>query len=311
MFLTSDNKLKTKWLEYGAGITGLIIVLGMLWFDKPLYVLMRKLDCGAWRIFDYIFDAKIWLALTGMLMLFVWLKKALNNMSMFKKVLLYPLPVAILCAIIGTSGIWYFFDLSVANMLLCFLMYLTVLIILLGIPIFLALNSNSKHKTAIITLDIVGMLIGVLYIVSLVWGIIEYSKSGKRKFNIPSIRTNYAFLIFSSVLSAGIVAKIIKICVGRFRPIFFEALDITGFRPFSLEWAFNSMPSGHTTATFAGLIMAGMLAPKIKPITWTLAIIVGVSRVAIGAHWPTDVILGAFIGMVAADVVKYLAFKRK
>ena len=71
------------------------------------------------------------------------------------------------------------------------------------------------------------------------------------------------------------------------------------------------MPSGHTAATFAGLVMIGMLAPKYKPLTWTLAIIVGVSRVAYGAHWPSDVILGAFIGMVAADIVKYWAFKRK
>lgn len=227
MFLTSDNKLKTKWLEYGTGITALIIALGMLWFDKPLYFLLRKLDCKAWYLFDYIFDAKVWLILTALLLIIVYVKKSLD------------------------LGVKY---------------------------------KNPKSK----------------------FSIVVFFKDFMSK-----VRTNYAFLIFSSVLSAGIVAKIIKICVGRFRPIFFEALGITGFRPFSLEWAFNSMPSGHTTATFAGLIMAGMLAPKIKPITWTLAIIVGASRVAIGAHWPTDVILGAFIGMVAADIVKYLAFKRK
>jgi len=227
MFLTPDNKLKKKWLAYGAVITALVIMLGMAWFDKPLYVLLRRLDCNAWYLFDYIFDAKVWLVLTAILLLLVFVKKSLD------------------------SGIKY-------------------------------KNTKSKFSFSVLFKDFMG-----------------------------KVRTNYAFLIFSSVLSAGVTAKIIKICVGRFRPIFFEALGITGFRPFSLEWAFNSMPSGHTTATFAGLIMAGMLAPKIKPITWTLAIIVGASRVAIGAHWPTDVILGAFIGMVAADIVKYLAFKRK
>ena len=79
---------------------------------------------------------------------------------------------------------------------------------------------------------------------------------------------------------------------------------MTGFYPPSLEWAFNSMPSGHATATFAGLVMLGLLAPKIKWATWTLAIVVGASRVAYGAHWPTDVLLGAFIGMVVADLVR-------
>ena len=227
MFLTPDNKLKKQWLAWGAFITAVIVAMGIAWFDKPLYVLLRRLDCNAWRVFNYIFDARVWLVLTGVLLLLVYLKKSLD------------------------SGVKY-------------------------------KNTNKKFSFVVFVKDF-----------------------------MSKVRTNYAFLIFSSVLSAGIAAKIIKICVGRFRPIFFEALGITGFRPFSIEWAFNSMPSGHTTVTFAGLIMAGMLAPKIKPITWTLAIIVAVSRVAVGAHWPTDVMLGAFIGMVTADLVKYWAFKRK
>ncbi len=87
------------------------------------------------------------------------------------------------------------------------------------------------------------------------------------------------------------------------RPIFFEALNQTGFYPFNDEWAFNSIPSGHTAASFAGLVMVGLLYPKYKWATWTGAIIIGASRICHGAHWPTDVILGAFVGMVAADVI--------
>ena len=75
-------------------------------------------------------------------------------------------------------------------------------------------------------------------------------------------------------------------------------------------WAWHSMPSGHTTVTFAGLVMIGMLAPRYKPFTWTLAVIVGLSRICIGAHWFSDVILGAFIGMVVADIVKWLFMKK-
>ena len=85
---------------------------------------------------------------------------------------------------------------------------------------------------------------------------------------------------------------------------------MTGFFPPSLDWAFNSMPSGHTAVSFAGLVMVGMLAPKYKVLTWTLAVVIGVSRVAVGAHWPSDVILGAFIGMVIADIVKWKLLKK-
>ena len=70
------------------------------------------------------------------------------------------------------------------------------------------------------------------------------------------------------------------------------------------------MPSGHTTVTFAGLVMMGLLAPRYKALTWTLAIMVGFSRVAVGAHWPTDVIFGAFLGMLIADIVKSILTKR-
>lgn len=123
-------------------------------------------------------------------------------------------------------------------------------------------------------------------------------------------KNSYAFYIFTSVLTAGVIVKILKFLLGRMRPVFYETFGMSGFYPFSFDWAFNSMPSGHTTVTFAGLVMMGLLAPRYKVLTWTLAIMVGFSRVAVGAHWPTDVIFGAFLGMVIADIVKSVLSKR-
>ena len=106
------------------------------------------------------------------------------------------------------------------------------------------------------------------------------------------------------MFAARIVGKLLKSIIGRMRLVFFEALDKVGFVPLSTDWAFNSMPSGHTFASFAGLVMLGLLAPRVKWFTWSLAIVIGLSRICVGAHWPSDVILGAFIGMVAADFVQ-------
>ena len=127
---------------------------------------------------------------------------------------------------------------------------------------------------------------------------------------IEKTKTSNALFIFCSIFSSCLLAGGLKVVLGRARPIFFEALGMTGFYPFTFDWAFNSMPSGHTVASFAGLVMVGMLAPRIKGLTWGLAILIGVSRVCVGAHWPSDVLLGAFIGMVMADLVKWRLMRR-
>lgn len=220
MFLTKDNKIKWKWLGYGAVITLALVFAGIFWFDKPLYLFMRNFDAPVWRLFDLLFDAKMWLIVSAVVLLFFYIKKSLKVSPKIK-------------------------------------------------------NENNKFSLGVFIKDA-----------------------------FLKVHNSYAFYVFCSVLAASVVGKILKILIGRARPIFYEALDMTGFFPLSTEWAFNSMPSGHTFASFAGLVMIGLLAPKVKWFTWTLAIIIGASRVFYGAHWPTDVIMGAFIGMAMADLVK-------
>lgn len=138
-------------------------------------------------------------------------------------------------------------------------------------------------------------------------------KNVKNRFSLVAVFRDFwqktkgsnVFLIFCSIVSAGVLTLVLKTLVGRARPILYEMMGLTGFYPPSIDWAFNSMPSGHAAVSFAALVMIGMLSPRFKPLTWTVAVLIAVSRVCVGAHWPTDVLLGAFIGMVMADFVKY------
>ena len=129
------------------------------------------------------------------------------------------------------------------------------------------------------------------------------------RFAFVKIKNSYAFYLLCSVVMATVATGVLKFLIGRSRPVIYEALNATFFVPFTTESVFNSMPSGHTAVSFAGLVMLGMLFPRIKWATWTLATVIGLSRIYVGAHWPSDVILGAFIGMVCADITKYVLKK--
>jgi membrane-associated phospholipid phosphatase len=69
-----------------------------------------------------------------------------------------------------------------------------------------------------------------------------------------------------------------------------------------------SFPSGHTSSAFAIATSLSLSFPKwyvIAP-AYTYASLVGVSRVALGVHYPTDVLCGAAVGVFSAFASNYL-----
>lgn len=126
------------------------------------------------------------------------------------------------------------------------------------------------------------------------------------RYAFVKIKNSYVFYILLSIILACGFVKVLKVLIGRGRPIFADPML---FNACSDAKEFQSMPSGHTAVSFAVLVMLGMLFPRIKWATWILAIVIGVSRVYIGMHWVSDVILGAFVGMLCADFAK--AFLKK
>jgi membrane-associated phospholipid phosphatase len=64
----------------------------------------------------------------------------------------------------------------------------------------------------------------------------------------------------------------------------------------------NSFPSGHTTTIFvlAGLVCMQPLSVRIKSLMLALAVLVGLSRIACGVHWPLDVLGGMLGGWLSA-----------
>lgn len=105
----------------------------------------------------------------------------------------------------------------------------------------------------------------------------------------------------AAALALGVNQIIIRL-IDRPRP--FEAhTDIVPVGHASTD---SSFPSDHSTAAFAIATAAWIAYPRAGRWLMALAVVVAVSRLMLGAHYPTDVIGGAVIGAIAAVVVMRL-----
>ncbi len=65
------------------------------------------------------------------------------------------------------------------------------------------------------------------------------------------------------------------------------------------EWYQSSFPSGHATTFFSTATVYGWRYPKLRWPLAALGVLVGLSRVYLGEHHPTDVMAGAALGIGA------------
>ena len=57
-----------------------------------------------------------------------------------------------------------------------------------------------------------------------------------------------------------------------------------------------SMPSLHAATSFAFVVGLGLAMPATLRITLPVALLISISRVGVGVHWPSDVLVGAVYG---------------
>ena len=112
-------------------------------------------------------------------------------------------------------------------------------------------------------------------------------------------RTRRAGLVGLTALLIGFLSTnvILKHLFERPRPW----LDVAGLIPLIAEHDPHSFPSGHTTAAFA----AGMTWVWTLPKKWMrvmaviAAVCMGLSRLYVGVHYPTDVLTGLIVGLLS------------
>lgn len=99
---------------------------------------------------------------------------------------------------------------------------------------------------------------------------------------------------------ALVIGEGLKYLLARYRPVMLFENDLYGLSFFSSEWASNSTPSGHTLRAFSILTALAIRVRRLAVAFISLAALIGVSRVLVTAHYPSDVLFGAFIGVFTA-----------
>jgi lipid A 4'-phosphatase len=110
-------------------------------------------------------------------------------------------------------------------------------------------------------------------------------------------------LLFAAIALSGIAVDLLKVIVGRPRPKLLFASGAYEFSWIGLGADHWSFPSGHA-ATGAALATAlWCLWPRPLLFYAIGAALVAASRVVMGAHYFSDVVMGAFIGIVVTRVL--------
>ena len=119
-----------------------------------------------------------------------------------------------------------------------------------------------------------------------------------------------ALIATESFLITGLYTTILKVTLGRHRPS--TGSSSNTFDGFTIDH--KSFPSGHTSTAFAiATVVANEYeeTPYIKPISYGIATLTGLSRINDEKHWASDVFFGAALGYFVSKTILHLHNDRK
>jgi len=109
------------------------------------------------------------------------------------------------------------------------------------------------------------------------------------------IQKKFLYVLISLTI-AILLSDTLKYSLGRYRPEMLFEHGEYGFKFFTGKDIMNSTPSGHTTRICALMTAITMLWRKALPVCIVIAVLVGVSRILVTAHYPGDIIFGFYVG---------------
>lgn len=209
-----------------------------------------------------------------------------------------------------------------------------------GVPML----QNRLHQTAAVFAVLIGIGLGLL----LAFGDgeivtrIHFSTWVQRHYSGLRLFTNYGLYVFyalfvgvlawgalrheaglrllalgyliAQLAGAALIVRILKMTLGRARP---DATPLPGFESqwigFSWESGNHSFPSGHTADIVTSVMFVALLIRNrvVVALCFAWAVALGLSRLALAKHYPSDALAGALIAvLVSMAVVRWWLIPR-
>ena len=136
--------------------------------------------------------------------------------------------------------------------------------------------------------------------------------AGFRHFKVQeddaSLMIGYSVAFIAMLTLGSAVLHVIKLVLGRRRPRDDMEMGLYGFQPFAFNLEYNSFPSGHALTISCVAVIFTCVWPDWWPAFFAVAALLAVTRALLTAHFLSDVLIGAGLGLIAAREVLLLGF---
>jgi undecaprenyl-diphosphatase len=130
------------------------------------------------------------------------------------------------------------------------------------------------------------------------WGVLAFLA-----FLATGLRPENLLVPWAAVAGSWLVAEGTKYLFNRARPF----ISDTEIAPLIKTPSSSSFPSGHSATAAAGALTLSVLYPAFAPALLLSGLLVALSRIYLGVHYPFDVLAGVLIGTATSGVVLAVA----
>ncbi len=120
-------------------------------------------------------------------------------------------------------------------------------------------------------------------------------------------RARKVLFVALALLTTWIVVAALKYLTGRPRPPMFLDHGLYGFLFPAGAADFRSFPSGHTACAFALAVTLGHYLRPARHVLFAVAGLIALSRMVLGIHYLSDVVAGAYLGVMIPIFISRLA----